>query len=88
MCRRIILADPLIATAALTVRWLAKVWNQEALRLIVCTGERMQTLVTDKLYGKVGTRATAYEVKHAKGLSNEFRCYANFECDAWKWTKS
>ncbi|KAF1843827.1 uncharacterized protein K460DRAFT_418824 [Cucurbitaria berberidis CBS 394.84] len=74
--------------AALTVRWLAKAWNPEALRLIVCTGERMETLVTDKLYGKVGTTTTNYEIKHAKGLSNEFRCYANFECDAWKWTES
>ncbi|KAJ4365768.1 Protein-lysine N-methyltransferase efm5 [Neocucurbitaria cava] len=44
--------------AALTVRWLAKVWNQKALRLIVCTGERMETLVTDKLYGKVALSTT------------------------------
>jgi hypothetical protein len=74
--------------AALTVRWLAKSWTAETIRLLVCTGERMENLVTTKLYGKVGTSTTDYEIKHAKGLSNEFRCYANFECDAWKWTKS
>ncbi|KAF2130105.1 hypothetical protein P153DRAFT_366577 [Dothidotthia symphoricarpi CBS 119687] len=74
--------------AALTVRWLAKSWTPESLRLLVCTGERMEELVTEKLYGKVGTRTTDYEIKHSKGLSNEFRCYANFECETWKWTKS
>ena len=70
------------------MRWLAKSWTQEALRLLVCTGERMESLITEKLYGRVGTRTTDYEIRHAKGLSNEFRCYANFECGAWKWTSS
>jgi hypothetical protein len=46
----------------------------------------METLIS-KLYSKVGTKTTTYEVKHAKGLSNEFRCYANFECEAWTWVK-
>jgi hypothetical protein len=55
---------------------------------MVCTGERMESLITDKLYGKAGTRTTDYEIKHSKGLSNEFRCYANFECEAWKWANS
>ncbi|KAF1977264.1 N-6 adenine-specific DNA methyltransferas-like protein 2 [Bimuria novae-zelandiae CBS 107.79] len=72
--------------AALTVRWLAKSWDEASLKLIVCTGERMETLIT-KLYSKVGTRTTTFEVRHAKGLSNEFRCYANFECKDWKWVK-
>ncbi|KNG47567.1 n-6 adenine-specific dna methyltransferase 2 [Stemphylium lycopersici] len=71
--------------AALTVRWLAKSWTQESLRLIVCTGERMESLVTEQLYGRLGTKTTDFEIMHAKGLSNEFRCYANFECEAWKW---
>lgn len=44
----------------------------------------METLI-QKLYAKVGTRTTNFEVKHAKGLSNEFRCYANYESDVWKW---
>ncbi|KAF2176388.1 hypothetical protein K469DRAFT_723235 [Zopfia rhizophila CBS 207.26] len=81
--------------AALTVRWLAKSWapmdssnKPESFHLIVCTGERMETLI-EKLYAKAGMRTTTFEPKHAKGLSNEFRCYSNFECDAWKWvTKS
>ncbi|KAI4655329.1 hypothetical protein J4E93_000040 [Alternaria ventricosa] len=86
----VIICDPpfLSHDSALTVRWLAKSWTQDSLRLIVCTGERMESLVTDKLYGKVGTKTTDYEIKHAKGLSNEFRCYANFECPSWKWAKS
>ncbi|KAF2261001.1 hypothetical protein CC78DRAFT_381018 [Lojkania enalia] len=70
--------------AALTVRWLSKPWIDESFRLIVCTGERMESLIT-KLYSKAGVRTTNYEIKHAKGLSNEFRCYANFECRAWNW---
>jgi hypothetical protein len=48
----------------------------------------MEELVTTKLYGKVGTKTTGYEIKHAKGLSNEFRCYAKYECVDWNWTKS
>lgn len=77
--------------AALTVRWLAKSWihldpsdKSDSLRLIVCTGERMETLIR-KLYSKTGIHTTSFEPKHAKGLSNEFRCYSNFECSAWNW---
>jgi hypothetical protein len=76
--------------AALTVRWLAKSWTTTSaeatnpLRLIVCTGERMENLI-GKLYSKAGIQTTNFEVKHAKGLSNEFRCYSNFECSAWRW---
>ncbi|KAI4755860.1 N-6 adenine-specific DNA methyltransferase-like protein 2 [Aureobasidium sp. EXF-3400] len=68
--------------AALTVRWLAKTW-EAPLRLIQCTGERMESLA-HKLYGKAGMRTTTFRPEHSKGLSNEFRCYANFECDVWK----
>lgn len=46
----------------------------------------METLI-EKLYSKVGIHTTDFAVKHAKGLSNEFRCYANFECHDWKWAK-
>jgi hypothetical protein len=46
----------------------------------------MEDLIT-KLYAKAGIRTTDFDIKHSKGLSNEFRCYANFECDAWKWVK-
>lgn len=69
--------------AALTVRWLAKSWTANSLRFIACTGERMETLIL-KLYANLGTKTTTFEPKHAKGLSNEFRCYANFECENWK----
>ena len=69
--------------AALTVRWLARSWSQPDLRIIVCTGERMEELI-HKLYGKVGVRTTNFEVVHSKGLSNEFRCYANFENNDWR----
>ncbi|KAI4790190.1 N-6 adenine-specific DNA methyltransferase-like protein 2 [Aureobasidium sp. EXF-8845] len=68
--------------AALTVRWLAKTW-EAPLKLIQCTGERMESLA-HKLYGKAGMRTTTFRPEHSKGLSNEFRCYANFECDIWK----
>lgn len=67
---------------ALTMRWMAKVASADS-KLIVCTGERMETLVT-KLYKSFGLRTTTYEPHHATGLSNEFYCYANFECGAWK----
>ncbi|KAK6363072.1 hypothetical protein TWF730_000518 [Orbilia blumenaviensis] len=85
--------------AAITVRWLAKSWtgivggntgrpdgvgSRQEHRIIVCTGERMKDVVT-KMYGKAGVRCTGFEVRHAQGLSNEFRCYANFESGRLKW---
>lgn len=69
--------------AALTVRWLLKP-NVADQRVIVCTGERMETLI-NRLYKSLGVKTTSYEPKHAKGLSNEFYCYANFECESWTW---
>lgn len=68
--------------AALTVRWMAKVASQDS-KLILCTGERMETLVT-KLYKSFGLGTTTYEPVHERGLSNEFYCYANFECGEWE----
>ncbi|KAK3486522.1 putative N6-adenine methyltransferase-domain-containing protein [Neurospora hispaniola] len=79
--------------AALTVRWMLKSpqGNEEEEeeeegrekgekpKIIACTGERMETLVTEKLYKSYGLRTTTFEPKHARGLSNEFYCYANFE---------
>ncbi|KAF3216238.1 hypothetical protein TWF191_009067 [Orbilia oligospora] len=89
--------------AAITVRWLAKSWagivgdntgrpdaigsrQQQQQRIIVCTGERMKDVV-NKMYSKAGVRCTEFEVRHAQGLSNEFRCYANFESERLKWEK-
>lgn len=77
------------------MRWLAKSWTApkasqtdkseaDGFRLIVCTGERMESLIT-RLYATPGARTTTFDVQHAKGLSNEFRCYANFECGDWTW---
>lgn len=78
------LSDDCQAKTALSIRYLARTWSHESLRLISCTGERMGEMM-QKLYGKVGVRETDFEVVHAKGLSNEFRCYANFECESWNW---
>lgn len=73
--------------AAMTVRWLFKSWGATPLpetKLIVCTGERMESLM-NKLYRPQGIATTNFEPVHSKGLSNEFFCYANFECESWKW---
>ena len=75
--------------AAMTVRWLSKSWGGAGSgdsRLIVCTGERMEALI-NKLYKAQGIATTSFEPVHSKGLSNEFFCYANFECERWKWKK-
>lgn len=91
---RIIIDPPFLSEdcqtkTALTVRWLAKSWQQTgtdgegALKLIACTGERMEGLI-HKLYSKLGVKTTDLVVEHAKGLSNEFRCYANCEGGHWK----
>ncbi|KAK3348100.1 putative N6-adenine methyltransferase-domain-containing protein [Neurospora tetraspora] len=64
--------------AALTVRWMFKPSSGPE-KIIACTGERMEKLVTEKLYKSYGVRTTTFEPKHARGLSNEFYCYANFE---------
>jgi len=63
--------------------------NPAGPKLISCTGERMENLITTKLYKAWGVKTTDYEVVHARGLSNEFRCYANFEVNGvWKWVNS
>jgi 16S rRNA G966 N2-methylase RsmD len=92
ICDPPFLSEDCQTKAALTIRWLAKNWAStsnpsatggiSSLRLIVCTGERMESLI-HKLYSKVNVRTTSFEVVHAKGLSNEFRCYANFQSEIW-----
>ncbi|KAA6408795.1 MAG: N-6 adenine-specific DNA methyltransferase 2 [Lasallia pustulata] len=89
---RIICDPPFLSSdcqtkAAMTARWLSKAsptqGSQPGVRIIVCTGERMESLVL-KVYP--GVRTTSFEPQHAHGrLSNEFRSYANFECDFWSW---
>lgn len=72
----------------MTVQWISKPApageKKKACRLIVSTGERMETLVT-RLYKSFGVQTTDYEPVHARGLSNEFYCYANFKSLGWKW---
>ncbi|EAQ92173.1 hypothetical protein CHGG_00408 [Chaetomium globosum CBS 148.51] len=102
-CDRIICDPPFLSEdcqtkAALTVRWLARPLSpntdqeqpqqqqQQQPRLIVCTGERMEDVVT-RVYRAFGLRTTDYEPVHARGLGNEFYCYANFESSSWGWRK-
>ena len=65
----------------MTARWMAK---SQTGRVIVATGERMKDIV-NRVYKGFGVKTTTYEPVHARGLSNEFYCYANFECEHWKW---
>ncbi|KAF2459510.1 putative N6-adenine methyltransferase-domain-containing protein [Lineolata rhizophorae] len=85
ICDPPFLSEDCQAKAALTVRWLMN--SEKQTRIIVCTGERMESLIL-KLYSKTGVRTTTFEPQHTKGLSNEFRCYANFESKEWTWCKS
>lgn len=89
ICDPPFLSDDCQSKTALTVRCLAREWAPPAatgtgLRFVSCTGERMEAMIL-KLYGKVGVQTTTFEPEHSKGLSNEFRCYANFECEEWRW---
>ncbi|KEY64764.1 hypothetical protein S7711_05414 [Stachybotrys chartarum IBT 7711] len=81
ICDPPFLSDDCQTKAALTARWLLKPGSP---RVVVCTGERMEPLVC-KLYQSFGVQTTTFEPKHARGLSNEFYCYANFECADWRW---
>lgn len=72
---------------AMTARWLLKpssaATTSHGPRVVVSTGERVQALVL-KLFQPFGMRITTFEPQHASGLSNQFHCYANFECSDWK----
>lgn len=80
LCDPPFLSEDCQTKASLTVRWLAREWP--GVKYILCTGERMEVL-THKLYSKIGVRTTTFLPRHSKGLSNEFRCYSNFESKAW-----
>ncbi|KAI9052547.1 hypothetical protein LZ554_003890 [Drepanopeziza brunnea f. sp. 'monogermtubi'] len=90
ICDPPFLSEDCQTKAAMTVRWLSKSWGvapekrSTHSRLIQCTGERMETLI-NKLYRAQGIATTTFLPVHSKGLSNEFFCYANFECQKWKW---
>lgn len=53
-------------------------------KLISSTGERMHKVV-ERNYP--GVHVTNFLPEHKNGLSNEFRCYANFEGSFWKFDK-
>lgn len=95
ICDPPFLSEDCQTKTALTARFLAKHWSPasssastssslDGVRFITCTGERMEPLIA-KLYGGIGVKTTTFEPSHSKGLSNEFQCYASFECEAWKW---
>jgi len=73
---------------AVTARWLTRpTATTPKTKFIICTGERCKYLVA-KLYRAYDVHTTNYEVVHARGLSNEFWCYANFEVPGvWKFTE-
>ncbi|KAK6455074.1 putative N6-adenine methyltransferase-domain-containing protein [Scheffersomyces xylosifermentans] len=50
-------------------------------KLITSTGERMKEVVQRNY---PDTKQTNYYPEHKNGLSNEFRCYASFECNYWQ----
>ncbi|CCK70091.1 protein-lysine N-methyltransferase KNAG_0D03440 [Huiozyma naganishii CBS 8797] len=55
-----------------------------ARRLISSTGERMHAIIA-KVYPE--TKVTTFYPEHGNGLSNEFRCYADFEWSGWSFEK-
>ncbi|KAL7271207.1 Protein-lysine N-methyltransferase efm5 [Rhizina undulata] len=98
---RILLDPPFLSNdcqtkAALTVRWMTKPWTapkkggssepDPAVRIMVCTGERMRELV-EKLYRPAGVRGTSFDVQHANGLSNEFMLYSSFQSERFQYLK-
>ena len=54
-------------------------------KLISSTGERMRDIMK-KTYPE--TRLTSFLPQHKNGLSNEFRCYASFECAYWSYDET
>lgn len=75
------------------MRWLTKPWtlpppipDKDSLRIMMCTGERMRDLLM-KLYRQAGLKRTDLDVRHRKGLSNEFWCYSNLPSAHFKLLK-
>ncbi|KHJ34902.1 putative n-6 adenine-specific dna methyltransferase 2 [Erysiphe necator] len=91
ICDPPFLSDDCQTKVAISVKWLSKSWEimpesrAEESRLVICTGERMEKTI-QKLYQKRGIFRTNFEPTHTKQqLSNEFLCFANFECTQWLW---
>lgn len=53
-------------------------------KLVTSTGERMKDVIN---VNYPDTHITDFYPEHKNGLSNEFRCYASFECSQWKFSK-
>ncbi|PKS10871.1 hypothetical protein jhhlp_002628 [Lomentospora prolificans] len=70
------------AKVALSVSSLIK--STDDVKLLMCTGERVQELVL-RLYKKFGMKTTTFAPTHNRELGNEFLCYANFESTNWTW---
>ncbi|KAI0542475.1 putative N6-adenine methyltransferase-domain-containing protein [Xylaria digitata] len=87
ICDPPFLSDDCQTKMAMTLRWLAHTTKASTTlpRVLICTGERMEKLV-NRLYKPLGVSTTTYEPVHS-GLKNEFCCYANFECEAWRWKR-
>lgn len=83
ICDPPFLSEDCQTKTALTAKYLS---CDNGLRIIISTGERMETIV-HKLYADIGVATTTFEPQHSNGLSNEFRCYANFECSDWDWQR-
>ncbi|TQN73798.1 Protein-lysine N-methyltransferase EFM5 [Colletotrichum shisoi] len=88
ICDPPFLSEDCQTKTAMTVRWLGKPdatnFNN---RVIIVTGERMATLV-NKVYRPLGVRTVDWAPTFARGLSNEFYCFANFECKDWTWREA
>ncbi|QIX00772.1 hypothetical protein AMS68_006289 [Peltaster fructicola] len=82
ICDPPFLSEDCQTKTALTARFLSKDWSKDGVKLISCTGERMESTI-HRLYDAVGVRTTDFEPEHRKGLSNEFRCFANFQSTTW-----
>ncbi|ODV68615.1 hypothetical protein HYPBUDRAFT_165349 [Hyphopichia burtonii NRRL Y-1933] len=52
-------------------------------KLVSSTGERMRHVIAENY---PGSHITDFYPQHKNGLSNEFRCYATFECSLWKFS--
>lgn len=59
--------------------------GDDLFKLITSTGERMKSTIHASY---PDTFVTNFHPEHKNGLSNEFRCYATFECQYWRFEKN
>ncbi|GAB7337465.1 hypothetical protein MBLNU457_g2800t1 [Dothideomycetes sp. NU457] len=64
-----------------TTLWLSKS-DDDDFCLMVCTGQALESSVKS-LFTEHGVETTTFLPQHSNGLQNKYRCFANFECDAW-----